>query len=168
MVPDPGGGHVPSQPQKVSQTVPCLFVSWPPLTSPLAATHSQGPRASLIALAVSHVVQNGSKPIVSLTPPGSSLCSRPSHCPIAHSLTPAAGLTLSTPPFYRPIANILTASAVLHSSATPSDFPGQILTVSSPPQVLLCASPSRGPIHCRLLAAAGFHFFSMQSQSPIA
>ena len=138
MVPDPGGGRVPSQPQKVPQTVPCLFVSWPPLTSPLAATHSQGPRASLIALAVSHVVQNGSKPIASLTPPGSPLCSRSSHRPISHSLTPTAGFNsvhTAVPP---PQAHCLITCARFHFArkAVPS-------TRSQKPQrchrVSLCA-----------------------------
>ena len=114
MIPDPGGGRVPSHPQKVPQTVPWLFVSWPPLTSPLAATHSQGPIASLIALAVSHVVQNGSKPIASLTPPGSAWCSRSSHRPISHSLTPTARFNLVHAAVPPPQADCLITCARFH------------------------------------------------------
>ena len=138
MIPDPGGGRVPSHPQKVPQTVPWLFASWPPLTSPLAATHSQGPRASLIALAVSHVVQNGSKPIASLTPPGSPLCSRSSHRPISHSLTPTAGFNSVHTAVPSPQAHCLITYARFHlvREAVPS-------TRSQKPQrchrVSLCA-----------------------------
>ena len=75
---------------------------------------------------------------------------------------------MSTPPFYRPIANILTASAVLHSSATPSDFPGQILTVSSPPQVLLCAHRLRVvPFTVGSSPQQGFTFFQCSPSLPL-
>lgn len=75
---------------------------------------------------------------------------------------------MSTPPFYRPIANILTASAVLHSSATPSDFPGQILTVSSPPQVLLCAHRLRVvPFPIGSSPPQGFTFFQCSPSLPL-
>ena len=101
-------------PRKSPQTVPWLFVPCPPLSSGLSATHSPGPIASLIALAVSHVVQNGSKPIASLTPPGSPLCSRSSHRPISHSLTPTAGFNsvhTAVPP---PQAHCLITCARFH------------------------------------------------------
>ena len=114
MVPDPGGSRVPSHPQKVPQTVPWLFVPWPPLSSPLSATHSQGPTASLVALAVSHVVQNGSKPIVSLTPPGSALCSRSSHRPVSHSLTSTDGFNLVHTAVPPPQAHCLITYARFH------------------------------------------------------
>ena len=113
MLPDPGGGRVLSHPQKVPQTVPWLFVPWPPLSS-LSATHSQGPIASLIALAVSHVVQNGSKPIVSLTPPGSALCSRSSHRPVSHSLTSTDGFNLVHTAVPPPQAHCLITYARFH------------------------------------------------------
>ena len=120
LVPDPGGSRVPSHPQKVPQTVPWLFVPWPPLSSPLSATHSQGPTASLVALAVSHVVQNGSKPIVSLTPPGSALCARSSHRPISHTLTPTAGFSWSTPRCHRPKPIVSSPTRAFTLSAKPS------------------------------------------------
>ena len=71
----------------------------------------------------------------------SSSCSRPSHLPLPIGSPPPPGFTLSTPRFYGPTASILPASSVFHLSTTPSDFPAQTFTVSSPPQVQLCAHP---------------------------
>ena len=156
-------------PRKSPQTIPWLFVPWPLLSSPLSATHCQGPIAGLIALAVSHVVQNSSKPIVSQTPPGLSLCSRPSHRPIAHSLTPTAGFNFVHTAVLSSHRNVLTASAVLHVSAMPSDFPRQTLTVSSPPQVLLCAHRLRVvPFPIGSSPPPGFIFFQCSPSLPTA
>ena len=117
-----------SHPQEVPHTFPWLFGPWPPLGSPLWATHSPGPTACPMALAVSHVVQNGSQPISHrrhlLLFVLKALAS-----PIAHRLTPPLGFTLSTPRFYGPIASILTASSVFHLSTMPSDFPAQTVSL---------------------------------------
>ena len=56
----------------------------------------------------------GTKPIVSLTPPGSALCSRSSHRPVSHSLTSTDGFNLVHTAVPPPQAHCLLTYARFH------------------------------------------------------
>ena len=119
LVPDPGRWWPrSSHPQKVPQTVPWLFVPWPLLSSPLSAMHSPGPIACPMALAVSHVVQNGSQPLSHRR----HLAPLSAHGPrIFPSLTvsrPSPALTMSTPQFHRPKPIVSSPRPAFTLSAT--------------------------------------------------